>query len=206
MGENHTIFGLSAMVGVSVNIFLKRAELKRAQLFYKGVDWRATRVEKFQFLMTNPSWGKMPWEELRPDAHHTWLIPQNTKEYGEFVSIGAKNTKSERHEQAETVFWTYSLGVSTNRDRVVYGHDRRQLRQRVQDFADHFNAEIDRYARKGKVADLDSFLDYSKTELLPAEAGRLEENVGYGLKSFAHDLVIQKLSPLSSDSAPYFMS
>jgi hypothetical protein len=45
-----------------------------------------------------------------------------------------------------------------------------------------------------------------KTELLPAEAGRLEENASYGLKSFAHDLVIQNLSPLSSDSAPYFMS
>ena len=38
------------------------------------------------------------------------------------------------------------------------------------------------------------------TELLPAEAGRLEEIVSYGLKSFAHDLVIQKLSPPSSGS------
>ena len=38
------------------------------------------------------------------------------------------------------------------------------------------------------------------TELLPAEAGRLEEIVSYGLKSFAHDLVIRKLSPLSSGS------
>jgi hypothetical protein len=37
-------------------------------------------------------------------------------------------------------------------------------------------------------------------ELLPAEAGRLEEIVSYGLKSFAHDLVIRKLSPLSSGS------
>ena len=44
------------------------------------------------------------------------------------------------------------------------------------------------------------------TELLPAEAGRLEENVSYGLKSFAHDLVIRKLSPASSGSVPYFMS
>ena len=40
------------------------------------------------------------------------------------------------------------------------------------------------------------------TELLPAEAGRLEEIVSYGLKSFAHDLVIRKLSPPSSGSVP----
>ena len=44
------------------------------------------------------------------------------------------------------------------------------------------------------------------TELLPAEAGRLEENVSYGLKSFAHDLVIRELFPPSSGSVPYFKS
>ncbi len=40
------------------------------------------------------------------------------------------------------------------------------------------------------------------TELLPAEAGRFEENRGYGLKSCAHDLVMRKLSPPSSGSVP----
>ena len=55
--------------------------------------------------------------------------------------------------------------------------------------------------KNGVMADLNSL-----TELLPAEAGRLEENVSYGLKSFAHDLVIRKLSPASSGSVPYFMS
>ena len=40
----------------------------------------------------------------------------------------------------------------------------------------------------------------SETELLPAEAGRLKENVSYGLKSFAHDLLIRKLLPPSSGS------
>lgn len=40
------------------------------------------------------------------------------------------------------------------------------------------------------------------TELLPAEAGRLEEIVNYGLKSFVHDLVMRKLSPPSSGSVP----
>ncbi len=45
-------------------------------------------------------------------------------------------------------------------------------------------------------------IQHCLTELLPAEAGRLEENRGCGLKSFAHDLVTRKLSPPSSGSVP----
>ena len=42
----------------------------------------------------------------------------------------------------------------------------------------------------------------SETELLPAKAGRFGENRGYGLKSFAHDLVTHKSLPPLLGSSP----
>ena len=49
-----------------------------------------------------------------------------------------------------TIFRTYSLGVSTNRDDVVYDFDARRLAKRVEQFADDYNAELNRWKTKAK--------------------------------------------------------
>jgi hypothetical protein len=68
-----------------------------------------------------------------------------------------------------------------------------------------YETRIRQIGRKAQAVDIDvanaKTLRF-ETELLPAEAGRLGENRCYGLKSFAHDLVIRKLSPPSSGSVP----
>jgi predicted helicase len=62
------------------------------------------------------------------------------------------------------VFWSYSLGVSTNRDGVVYDFQRDHLAARVEQFCEDYNAEVDRYFRQEKVADLDSFVKTDKVK------------------------------------------
>ena len=49
-----------------------------------------------------------------------------------------------------TIFRTYSLGVSTNRDSVVYDFDAKKLAKQVEQFADDYNAELQRWKRKAK--------------------------------------------------------
>lgn len=50
IGEHHTIFGLAAMVGISISFLIRRNELSDHKIFYSEVDWRASRKEKFEYL------------------------------------------------------------------------------------------------------------------------------------------------------------
>ena len=45
LGEKHTVFGLSAMVGVCVSLFIKKKESEDRSVFYAETDFRATRAK-----------------------------------------------------------------------------------------------------------------------------------------------------------------
>ena len=81
-------------------------------------------------------------------------------EFDAFTPIGSKETKTNSSDIATAIFKTYSLGVSTNRDDVVYGFDKEVLLKRVANFCEAYNAEITRYQQKNKPKDVDSFLRY----------------------------------------------
>ena len=104
----------------------------------------------------------MKWRTLKPDERHNWFVLGNSGEFSRFLPIGSKSAKQDSRSDTETVFKNYSLGVSTNRDAVVYAFDRASLAASVERFCDHYSAELDRYRRKGKGRNLDDFLDYSK--------------------------------------------
>jgi len=54
------------------------------------------------------------------------------------------------------------LGIATHRDSVVYDFDRTALIDRVKEFVDAYNGEVDRYRRAGSKADVDAFVHYEK--------------------------------------------
>jgi predicted helicase len=104
----------------------------------------------------------IPWRELKPDARHTWLVPENADEYAGFVPMGTKADKSARRQESRVLFKTFSGGVKTNRDEVVYDFDAERLDERIQRFIEDYNAEVDRYRRAGRPADVDGFVKYDR--------------------------------------------
>jgi predicted helicase len=66
------------------------------------------------------------------------------------MPMGSKEAKASGHSAQPVIFRTYSLGVSTNRDSVVYGFDEERLAKRVEQFVDDYNAELDRWRKKAK--------------------------------------------------------
>jgi predicted helicase len=58
----------------------------------------------------------------------------------------------------EAVFKSYCRGVATNADTYVYDHDRERLKARAERMVEDFNAQLDRWRRKGQPEDLDGFL------------------------------------------------
>src|SRR5207247_536882 len=74
------------------------------------------------------------------------------------------------------IFQRYSLGVSTNRDETVYSFDDRTLEGMVEQFVESFNAEVDKYVRKGKPADVDNFVDHSRIKWSSSLKARLKRS------------------------------
>jgi len=159
-GTTHNVFGIQ--VGVGITLAVRKGASRPARILYERVPEKWRKEEKYDWLARSCSVHGVSWRELHPDVQHTWLVAGDADEFAAFLPIGSKEAKAAGGLDAETVFKLYSLGVSTNRDMVVYDFDRATLVERVRTFADDYNAEVDRYRRSGRPADVDSFVRYEK--------------------------------------------
>ncbi|HXM48453.1 MAG TPA: type ISP restriction/modification enzyme [Pyrinomonadaceae bacterium] len=162
-GTTHNVFGIQ--VGVSINLLVRRKGKRRsrnAEISYARLDVVARREEKYRYLEEAKQRANIPWQLLKPDENQTWLTGELDEGFHEFLSLGSKGAKAARSSNVEVVFKTYSLGVSTNRDAVVYDFQRDSLETRVEAFCEDYNAEVRRYAEQDEVTDLDNFLHYDR--------------------------------------------
>jgi len=153
-GTTHNVFGIQ--VGVSINLFVRRGssdytKKRRCEIDYHAVgqDWR--KDEKYDFLDQKGSISGVKWKKLKPDDKGNWITNDTDEEFESFLPIGSKDAKAGM--TVPTIFRTYSLGVSTNRDAAVYDFDAKRLAKRVEQFADDYNAELHRWKTKAKPPD-----------------------------------------------------
>ncbi len=146
-----------------------------AKILYHAVpgDWR--KEQKHQFLEKSASVARVKWTKLTPDKKGNWITNDTDEEFDTFLPIGSKEAKAGA--SVPTVFRTYSLGVSTNRDAVVYDFDAKRLAKRVEQFADDYNAELHRWQKKGRPQDVDNFVSYEKIKWSHMLKGALRREV-----------------------------
>jgi predicted helicase len=163
-GTTHNVFGIQ--VGVSINLLVRRqgAQPKQARIYYASVDANWRKEQKYDFLDKKGYIGTIQWQEIHPDRKHTWLPEGMSDEFDALMPLGTKAAKGSKQAEVQSIFKTYSLGVSTNRDSVVYDFDRQALERRVGQFCDDYNAETARYQQKGRPADIDRFVSYEKVQ------------------------------------------
>jgi predicted helicase len=163
-GTTHNVFGIQ--VGVSINLFVRqpkpKAAARRATIRYHAVgrDWRKER--KYQFLESTVDLKGVKWQRLDPDDKGNWITNETDEEFDAFLPIGSQEAKSGT--SVPTIFRTYSLGVSTNRDAVAYSFDAKRLAETVEQFAEDYNTELHRWQKKGKPKDVDNFVSYEKVK------------------------------------------
>jgi predicted helicase len=155
IGEEHTVFGLGAMVGISIALLVRNHKKQACSIHYAEVDWKAKRSAKFALLNSAKHVSGIDWKIITPDANHLWLSEGMAAEFGAFTPVGDKLA-------GKALFKTYSLGVSTNRDAVAYSFQPRELDNGVASFCTMFNSEIARYHAKGSPKDIDGFVDYKR--------------------------------------------
>lgn len=158
-GTTHNVFGIPR--GVSINFFVRSKDAeqpRRAQIRYAKVDEYWRKEQKYDFLDASEV-GSITWQVIEPDEKGTWLTGGLRSEFGDLIPLGTRESKAQRLDLRESVFSSYSLGVSTNRDRYVYGFDSHRVLEIVGKLAMAYNAEIDRWKRLGKPENVDDFVD-----------------------------------------------
>jgi predicted helicase len=159
-GTTHNVFGIQ--VGVSISLLVKKKEPqpKQAKIYYARVDefWR--KEEKYDFLDDKEHIGNVDWAEKRPDLKYNWLTEGMSADFESFLPLGTKETKGPKKGDAQSIFKTFSLGVSTNRDRMVYDFNRQTLESRIERLSNDYNAEVSRYIQRRSPQDVDGFVNY----------------------------------------------
>ncbi|MBI4478873.1 MAG: N-6 DNA methylase [Acidobacteria bacterium] len=158
-GTTHNVFGIK--VGVGITVAVRKAAGRKHRLHYFRVPEGWRKEEKLAWLQEKSKVSTIKWPKLPSGS---WLNFGGS-DFDRFTALGTKEARAAELDP-ETIFKTYSLGVSTNRDEVAYAFDRSDVEKKVQDFCEHYNAEVDRYKRATKPTGeaLDAFLDYSKVK------------------------------------------
>ncbi|MCK5718120.1 MAG: N-6 DNA methylase, partial [Thiomargarita sp.] len=120
IGEKHTVFGMAAMVGISIIFLVKKPTQETTQIFYKAVDWKSTRLEKFSLIEKAGVYSKLDYKTIQPDKKHTWLTEGLHPEFEYFLPMGNKEAKRFKGEAEGVIFKNYGRGVGTSRDAWAY--------------------------------------------------------------------------------------
>ncbi len=122
--------------------------------------WKAG--QKAHYLASFDGLSAVAWKKLEPDKLGSWLVPENVREFNALIALGTKAAKADKAGGNETVFKTFCQGVKTNRDEVAYDFQKDVLTERIRQFIENYNAEVDRYKRSGGKESVDDFVHYDK--------------------------------------------
>ena len=167
IGEKHTVFGLAAMVGITVTFFVKSQHCHDHKIYYSGMDWKATRQEKFDRVESAISINGIEWKEITPDKKHTWLTEGLHAEFDTFIPMGTKEAKAVKGTADNVIFKTYSNGVKTNRDAWGYNFNKNTLTENIQRMMEFYNAQVLKWlvTPEKSIVKVDNFVSYDNTKI-----------------------------------------
>ncbi|MGL2667821.1 type ISP restriction/modification enzyme [Helicobacter pylori] len=158
--KDENVFNI--MQGVSINLFVKKAQTTKQTIYY--YDVYGQRTEKYAFLAQNDL-NSIEWLELTPRAPFYSLIPQETpllEEYKQGFSV-------------QDMFQVGSTGICSQRDHVVFHKDKESLLKLLKDFSTLEPSEL-RRIYKIKKDSRDWRLEYAIKDV-KANANNLEEYI-----------------------------
>ena len=137
--EGGKIFGEGAQTAVAIWIGVRSAaHVGPCEIFYRDIGDSLSRQEKLA-IVAEATMDSIEWQRITPDSHGDWLSQRSTT-FVQWPAIGGKEGK-------DPVFRSYSLGLSTNRDKWVYNFSRTRLMESVERLAKNFNAQQDPFWR-----------------------------------------------------------
>ncbi|GAA5529051.1 type ISP restriction/modification enzyme [Herpetosiphon gulosus] len=165
-GTTHNVFGIQVSVAITLLIRnrAKYPQRQQAELHYARLDewWR--RGEKYSYLNQHADYRAIAWQQLQPTNNGTWITEGMSDDFATFVPIGSKEARSGSVGAESTIFNTYSLGVSTNRDAWAYNFNQEALEINIKNMLLFYDYEKLRWLKNNK-PDVDSFVNNDETKI-----------------------------------------
>ncbi|MCQ2632870.1 N-6 DNA methylase [Helicobacter pylori] len=158
--KDENVFNI--MQGVSINLFVKKAQTTKQKIFY--YDVYGERAEKYAFLAQNDL-NSIEWLELATREPFYLLLPLKApllEEYEQGFSV-------------QDMFQVGSVGIVTGRDHIVFHKDKESLLKLLKDFSTLEPSEL-RRIYKIKEDSRDWRLEYAIKDV-KANANNLEEYI-----------------------------
>jgi len=188
LNEEHTIFGVSAAVGIAIMFLVKKQNKDESPCkieYIHPCDIRATRIEKFEWLKSH-SFGKIEFVAIHPSKKNYWINLAEDNDWEELIPIASKDVKLGRG--GEAIFELFSLGVVTARDEWVYDDDENVLEEKVNFLIDIYNQDLLRLKGKTK-GEIKDEVDYT-IKWTRAVKNDLSKGKEY---SFDNNLIIESM-------------
>ncbi|MGL2721275.1 type ISP restriction/modification enzyme [Helicobacter pylori] len=116
------------MQGVSINLFVKKAQITKPKIHY--YDVYGQRAEKYDFLARHDL-NSIEWLELTPREPFYSLLPLETSLLNEY----------EQGFSVQDMFQVSSVGIVTGRDRIFIANNTESLKEQVLKYCNEFNEQ-----------------------------------------------------------------
>lgn len=158
--KDENVFNI--MQGVSINLFVKKAQTTKQKIFY--YDVYGQRAEKHAFLAQNDL-NSIEWLEIDPREPFYLLLPLKTPLLDEY----------EQGFSVQDMFQVGSVGIVTGRDHVIFHKNKESLLKLLKDFSTLEPSEL-RRIYKIKKDSRDWRLEYAIKDV-KANANNLEKYI-----------------------------
>lgn len=143
--EGGKVFGSGSRAPIAVTLLVKNPTSNESgTVYYAEVGDYKTQREKLDYV-NSAAFDEPRWQVLIPDAHGDWL-DQRDATFSEKAPMALNKLR-----QPSGVFYTYMLGVGTNRDAWVYSFSKVKLANRMMSFIEFYNQQIRLSAASGSI-------------------------------------------------------
>ncbi|MCX6147307.1 MAG: N-6 DNA methylase [Candidatus Kapabacteria bacterium] len=180
-GTTHNVFGIQ--VGVSIIFLIKHKDTKNTKCEINFIDTEDSlrKEDRLKLLENALNIYNVKWNNIQPDKNNNWLNEGIEKDWDDLILLGNKESKASKSSQIKTIFKTYSLGVSTNRDAWVYNSNYEVLSNNIITTIDNYNSQLSKYQQLNSKPDIDSYVENDETKI--SWSSDLKNNLKRGFKS-----------------------
>ncbi|TXH77638.1 MAG: DNA methyltransferase [Lysobacteraceae bacterium] len=138
--QGGNIFSNKIRVGVAVWFCVRAKHLNGCRINYDEVRDYASAEEKRDFLSSKPLRHRQV-ALIKPSVRNEWISVQES-EFDQFLPLVFRHRKGVKIPKKGSLFASYALGVSTNRDEWVYSFDSRNLENKVKFFLSNYDGHV----------------------------------------------------------------
>jgi predicted helicase len=136
--EGGKIFGSGSQAGIAIIILIKNSRKKSEnKIFYCDIGNYLSREQKLSIIKNFGDISTIQWTEIIPDENCDWINQRNNV-FESFTSLGDKQKLT-----TLTIFKSYALGLTTNRDAWCYKFSRQSLIDNITRMIGFYNKQVE---------------------------------------------------------------